>query len=345
MSTARQANVLPPRFDAPRDGESAPCFTRDELVRDLRLLGVRPGDLLCVEASLKSVGRVEGGADALLEALLEAVGPAGTVVTLSFVDVSRLPLRDVRTGLVTSRFTRSYVGSLANAIVRYPDARRSTHPIQMFAAIGARAGELMDMHNPDSYGYDVMRVLTEEGGLSLEIGSDEKTVGVGTTYVAIGMLGLKQKRPWRGVQYLGSDGRLALFERDWASDCSEGFINFGPHYRRAGAVLRDGKVGLADSRIIDMKRALEVELDLLRRSPSFFLCRDAACVSCRLTWEFSTGSVTAVLLANLRRRRFSAVRTLLEALLSRNPLSRGPDPKPAEQALPGSVATGSRLSA
>ena len=248
MSTARPAHVSPPRSDPPHDNDSVPSFTREELLRDLRLLGVRPGDLLCVKASLKSVGRVEGGVDALLEALLEAVGPAGTVVTLSFVKVSRLPLRGATARQVSSRFTRSYAGALANAVIRHPRARRSTHPIQMFAAIGHRARELMDAHTPDSYGYDVLRVLAEEGGRSLKIGSDEKTVGVGTTHVALGMLGLRQKRPRRGVQYLGSDGTLAMFERDWAGACREGFLNLMPHYRRAGAVLRDGKVEIPRTR-------------------------------------------------------------------------------------------------
>ena len=55
-------------------------MTKEELVRDLRALGVRAGDLLMVHASLREIGLGredvgEGGAERLLDALDEAVGP------------------------------------------------------------------------------------------------------------------------------------------------------------------------------------------------------------------------------------------------------------------------------
>ncbi|WP_203603573.1 AAC(3) family N-acetyltransferase, partial [Streptomyces sp. SID10692] len=47
-------------------------------------LGVRPGDVLLVHASLRSLGPVAGGARGVLAALRRAVGPEGTVVVPSF---------------------------------------------------------------------------------------------------------------------------------------------------------------------------------------------------------------------------------------------------------------------
>jgi len=54
--------------------------TRDSLVADLRGLGVRPGSVLLVHSSLSAVGWVVGGPVTLVEALLDAVTAAGTVV-------------------------------------------------------------------------------------------------------------------------------------------------------------------------------------------------------------------------------------------------------------------------
>jgi aminoglycoside 3-N-acetyltransferase len=296
-------------------------FARKDLVRDLYALGLRPGDLINAKVSLKAIGHVDGGADTVLEALIEAVGPNGTVVTDSFLDVYPLPLSPENAGRVADRMTPSYAGALANALVRHPRAFRSGHPVQKFAAIGAQAEELMAGHGPRSYAYDVLRVMAERGGRNVKIGSEEKTVGVGTTHVAIGMLKLRQKRSRSGRTYF-ENGRVVTFERDWAGACARGFANFMPHYRRTGGILSEGTVGRAPAKITDMKRTLEVEVELLRDNPWMFMCEDQACVECRLSWEFSTGSLMMVILENLRRGKLRDVGFAVRTRLNRNFLPR-----------------------
>ena len=297
-------------------------FGKEDLLHDLHALGLRPGDLVNAKVSLKSIGRVDGGADTLLEALLEAVGPAGTIVTDSFVNVYPLPLSKENSQKLSSRSTPSYAGALANSLIRHPRAFRSTHPVQKFAAVGARAEELMSAHTPHSDAYGVLRVMTEEGGRNLKIGSEEKTVGVGTTHVAIGLLRLRQKRPRAGRAYADDGGRVGAFERDWAGACARGFVNFMPYYQPASAILSEGRVGLAEAKITDMKRTLDVELDLLRKNPSLLMCDDPACVDCRLSWEFSTGSLGGVILHNLMKSRFRAVLPAVRTRLNRNYLPK-----------------------
>ena len=53
---------------------------RDDIVRGLRALGLAPGDVVLVHSSLGSLGHVEGGADAVIDALLDTVGTEGTVL-------------------------------------------------------------------------------------------------------------------------------------------------------------------------------------------------------------------------------------------------------------------------
>jgi aminoglycoside N3'-acetyltransferase len=274
------------------------------------------------KVSLKSIGHVEGGADTLLEALLEAVGRSGTIVTDSFVDVYPLPLNEETARKLSGRSTPSYAGALANVLVRHPRAFRSSHPVQKFAAVGARAEELMSAHTPISYAYDVLRVMAEQGGRNLKIGSEEKTVGVGTTHVAIGLLRLRQKRPRAGRAYVENGGRVVTFERDWAGACTKGFVNFMPRYRSIGAILSEGRVGLAQAKITDMKLTLEAELELLRKDPSLLMCDDPTCVECRLSWEFSTGSLGGVILHNLRKGRLRAVLFALRAWANQNYLPK-----------------------
>ncbi len=61
-----------------------PFATTADLVRDLRALGVAAGQVLMVHSSLSGLGRVLGGAPAVVRALLAAVGPDGTLVMPAF---------------------------------------------------------------------------------------------------------------------------------------------------------------------------------------------------------------------------------------------------------------------
>lgn len=55
-------------------------FARRSIAGDLRRLGLREGATVLVHSSLSRPGYVAGGPQAIVLALLDAVGPAGTVV-------------------------------------------------------------------------------------------------------------------------------------------------------------------------------------------------------------------------------------------------------------------------
>ncbi len=58
--------------------------TRDRIADDLRRLGVRPGGVLMPHSSLRSLGTVDGGAAAVVDAMLDALGEQGTLAGPSF---------------------------------------------------------------------------------------------------------------------------------------------------------------------------------------------------------------------------------------------------------------------
>ncbi len=274
----------------PKPGSGAEPLSKERLVTELRSLGVQRGDLLAVKVSLRSVGPIDGGAETLLDALLDVVGPDGTLVGHSFVRVYPLPLSKEDAGKISDRWTPTYAGAVNAAMVRHPAAYRSSHPVQKFVAIGKMARELMAAHTVDSFAYDVQRVMAESGGRCLKLASDEMSPGVSTTHVAIGLLGLHQRRPRAGINYRNENGEIVTFERSWSYYCPVGVNNFIPRYREAGAILSEGLVGCADSKITDMGKTLDVELKLLSEDPTFFFCDDPLCQACRLSWDFSDGS-------------------------------------------------------
>src|SRR5688572_7404386 len=66
------------RHDAINRG-AAP-LTRSRLVHDLAALGVRPGGLLMVHTRLSALGWVVGGSGTVVQGLLDALGPDGTLM-------------------------------------------------------------------------------------------------------------------------------------------------------------------------------------------------------------------------------------------------------------------------
>ena len=115
--------------------------TRRDLVEGLLRLGLVEGDLIQVHSSLSSFGHVDGGAEAVVEALLEAVGPEGTVMVPTFNHGAE-DVFDLRTSPSTN-------GAVTNALRLRPAAYRSLHATHPTAAIGPLA-ELLTRDHPSA---------------------------------------------------------------------------------------------------------------------------------------------------------------------------------------------------
>ena len=70
-----------------------PHTSKAEIIGSLRAMGIVPGDTVMLHSSLKSLGYVEGGPTAVLEALHEAISPGGTLV-VPFLVWCNVPLRN-----------------------------------------------------------------------------------------------------------------------------------------------------------------------------------------------------------------------------------------------------------
>lgn len=292
-------------------------LTKSELVQQLKAFGLKSGDCIYLKVAMRELGPVEGGARTLLEAVHQVVGKEGSIVCSSFVSVYPLALLKFHPRIKVDQSTASYAGAVANEILTYPGVRRSSHPIQKFAALGKMASFLVDDHNENTYAYDVFRKMAEIGGKTLKIGSDEKVRGVGTTHVAVGLLGFRQKRPRVGVRFVNKQGKSQIFQMNWAGMCQQGFQKFDKEYESVpGAVLAKGHIGAAEAKLTDMKTTLETELAILAQDPKFFMCKDPNCVNCRTTWEFSDKKPLGFFLISIFTFRFSNVNSFLKNYLN-----------------------------
>lgn len=108
-------------------------YRKEDLKSHLAALGIAPADTLLVHSSLKSVGLVDGGADAVLDAFSEAVS-GGLLIfpTHTWNRVSPSVPYDPTE-------TPSCNGALTELFRKRPGVVRSLHPTHSVAALGAGA--------------------------------------------------------------------------------------------------------------------------------------------------------------------------------------------------------------
>ena len=70
-----------PKMDLETRRRRCAHVTLDDLIEGFRRVGVHQGDTIFCHSSLSKFGYVEGGAETVVDALLAAVGPTGTVAS------------------------------------------------------------------------------------------------------------------------------------------------------------------------------------------------------------------------------------------------------------------------
>jgi aminoglycoside 3-N-acetyltransferase len=245
-------------------------LTQAELVRDLRALGVSPGALLLVHSSLSSLGYVPGGAEGVISALLEAVGPEGTLVlpTHSWEEMAA----GCRTFDVLR--TGSCVEAITEAFRSWPGVVRSLHPTHSAAAIGPLASWLLAGHQwcitPCGPGSPYVKILDWDGQI-LFLGT---TLDSNTAFHAIEAL--------EQVPYLMSPipDRFRVIADDETSHDMLVYRHRTGIARRLGdlegwlierGILRAGQVGPARSLLLAGGPFRDALTEAVRNDPTFLL--------------------------------------------------------------------------
>lgn len=242
---------------------------RGEIADGLRGLGVREGDALLVHSSLSSLGRVRGGADAVIDALLDAVGPQGTVCvpTHTWDRVgARNPVFDVRE-------TACCVGLIPETFRRRPGAVRGLHPTHSCAAIGPLKEELLRGHEtqvtPCGSRSPYQRLM-RFGGRIVFLGVDLR---VNTSFHALEeMAGV----PWLFDRFemlyaVDAEGRrVAVPSRRHCDWLPRDFPKMEPVLEREGALVR-GQIGAADVLVVEAAGMERVVMPMLAENPFLLL--------------------------------------------------------------------------
>src|SRR4030065_815764 len=156
--------------------EKDSVIAKEQVLNDLREIGVCKGDHLAITLAFKSVGPIEGGPEAFIDVLLDAVGREGTIMMNAFT--LNFPITAIPTDYVfDSNKSTPYTGVIPSLFMRRKGARRSRHPTFSVAAIGKWAEYLTEAHTESANPYLPFERLAEINGKYLSIGIGNRLVG------------------------------------------------------------------------------------------------------------------------------------------------------------------------
>jgi aminoglycoside N3'-acetyltransferase len=244
--------------------------TASTLATQLRALGVRHGGVLVLHMSYRAVRPVEGGPGGVIDALLESLGPKGTLVMPSWTGDDDTPFDPVHTPVSPD------LGVTPELFRKRLEVRRSNHPFA-FAALGPEAEAItgdplpIPPHRVESA---IGRVWERNGQiLLLGVGHDSNT----TIHLAEALAHVPYAVPKHvTVMRDGAPVRIDYGEND---HCCRRFA-LADEWLRARGLQREGRVGNAEARLVDSQDVVAVVRKHLVRTPLLFLHEDS-CEECR----------------------------------------------------------------
>lgn len=243
--------------------------TLDRLRGDLIRLGVRSENLLFVHSSLSSLGFVPGGAQAVLEALITAVGPNRTVIVPTFTShlsdpstwknppVPRSWFEAIRYGMTPfdpAKTPSRGMGAISEQVRTTSGALRSSHPHVSFAALGPAAPDIVAPHPIQAW-------LGNDSPLQRLYEADAKVLFLGTRYKTCTAFHLAQHRAGKLTFTQNGAPVLANGSRQWLTfdapvyDTAD-FETLGSAME-ASIPVATGNVGMAVCRLFSLRAAVD----------------------------------------------------------------------------------------
>lgn len=283
------------------------------LVRDLESLGLEPGSVAMVHCRMSALGRVVGGAETVLRALLDVLGPEGTLMAytgwqdeppddLDALDekarrayLEEQPVYDPR----VARARREY-GRIPEALRTWPGSRHSGHPEAGVAAVGLLAETITAEHPLDeAYGVGTpySRLVALDGRV-VALGALLDTVTLVHHVEAIaevpGKLRVSYKSPvmvegrrvWRTFHDIDTSEGALPYERVLGGD------DYIEHLARAALAAgagRSGMVGEAAVHLFDARGLVEHAVSWIERNFGDPAAEDPHKVPDRLPKHFAEG--------------------------------------------------------
>ncbi|PKO16477.1 hypothetical protein CVU37_10890 [candidate division BRC1 bacterium HGW-BRC1-1] len=262
--------------------EALPETTRDDLIRDLHLSGISRGDNVILHSSLKSLGNMRGGADAVVDAFVEVIGPSGNLMvptfTYSIPKWMKTPF-DVQSSV-------SQTGAITESVRRNPAAKRSFHPTHSVAVLGPDAEEITADHmQATAIGLaSPFGKMHKSGAKIVMLGTNQTSnsslhyceVHAAVPYLPIAF---SDEVDYETAWFLNENRHVEYCEIHEVPGCSRGFENVEDELAQLG-VMRRVKIGPTMSQVLALRALVEAMDTILTRDPELLLCGLPYCAIC-----------------------------------------------------------------
>ena len=266
-------------------------YGKNEIVKALKKAGVKEGELLMVHASLSKLGVIKGGAETVIEAMLECVGEKGTLLFPAFTN----PYVYFEGVTVKGSTYRPYdpsdsslvwTGAVSKAVLKRKAVIRSAHATHSVVGIGPLAEKCLAGHlenDPPTCRRSPFGKLLDFNGRILYFGS-----GLAPTTF------LHFMEDELDLPYLGNaicrvkDGdktRTVLIpkhlpgHRDFYEEDAE-HCKFFRKVKADGFKIKESTMGLGKVQLIDAKEFYKLGIRALKADPNLLLCDDKECLFC-----------------------------------------------------------------
>lgn len=249
-------------------------LTQEDLIAELRTIGITEGDTVLVHSALSKIGYLKDGPRTLVAALLETVGNTGNILMPTSPNnkrqldyIKELEVFDVQE-------TPSRLGAVTEYFRKLPEAKRSIHPTEPVACIGPDTEYFVDAHfgqlTPYNENSPFYRVA-EKNGKILMIGVTLDNAGTNLHCLEDAVTDFKFPIYYHEIQkvkirdYEGNEQvvETKIHNPEWSvkRKCDE----LIPIFEKRG-VLKKVQVGEAETLLIDARKMLDVMIDAYEKN-------------------------------------------------------------------------------
>lgn len=245
--------------------------TGEDIHEGLSALGLGAGQTVIVHSSLSSFGHVDGGAPTVVQALLDVLGPEGTLVVPTFSQY----LQGGET-VWDRENTPSRMGVISETARTWPGAIRSSHAAHSLAAIGPAAELICRTPHRTGFGPDSpFKTLVE---------MDARVLLMGVTYNSCTLFHLfeaEARVPYRFVESRRAtiviDGIADPDGEAWEYTRMDGIVNdflgLGRELEALGLV-KITRIGESEQRLFRAADAYSVGMEKIANDPLYLVTEE-----------------------------------------------------------------------
>jgi aminoglycoside 3-N-acetyltransferase len=246
-----------------------PYLRKEHITSALQKLCVARGETALLHSSLSEFGYVAGGADTVIDAVLEVLGNEGTLMlpTFTFSWMGAPPYDKDK--------TPSILGAIPNVFWRRNGVIRSDHPTHSFAAVGKHAAHLVEGHDPH------MPPIGREGPIGKLVELDGKILmlcrkGANTAMHA--------GECWNGVPYIPAV--CQIIENGVKEQVLVSGLPWHARFDRAyeilfeQALVRTAELGEGTVYLMRAADAVEAQARVVRETPELLVEQGCECQCC-----------------------------------------------------------------